>query len=84
VKEFVQLCSAMNKLSLERLEFIKLLSEMIESIAHELVHLEEDTDCESTHDQRFKQQLAEKLNLLFVGKTSQFKTPLQLAEEFLM
>ncbi len=62
-------------------KFIELVANMVDTIAHEIVHLNEDQDCKSTHDKRFHDELSKLLNKLFICKESMQQSPLELLKE---
>ena len=57
---------------------MKSILDVLETITHELVHLNEQTDCESTHDAVFRNQLANFFESLFIRTAAPEQSVLKL------
>ncbi|MBA3604192.1 MAG: hypothetical protein H0W50_11285 [Parachlamydiaceae bacterium] len=64
-------------------KMIELVADMVDTTAHEIVHLNEGADCKSTHDKRFHKELSKLLGKLFVSKETLEKSSLSLLKKVL-
>jgi hypothetical protein len=78
---FIELCTEDVLKGKVTSEFMKLVTEMIDTIAHEIVHLNEGVDCNSTHDKRFYEELSKMLAKLFIFKESLENSSLALLKK---
>lgn len=81
--KYPQIFSKLEKGAVENgefsLELIQFIARVTETVLHELTHLQENSDCEVTHDAHFRKSLASKIASLFYR---QEQCPIPLLELF--
>lgn len=78
--QFLKLYESYLKQELESLNEaqIQMIVEFLQTLAHELTHMDENEKCEGTHDTSFRNKLAEYLNSLYIRKNELQHSPLAL------